>query len=141
MPAQGKVVQVIGPVVDVEFPPDQLPQIYNAIEIEADATVTGTGSKDGQNAKIVLEAQQELGNTWIRCVAMSSTDGVRRGTATGDTGKPITIPVGEGSLGRILNVLGQPIDMKGPIQSSTEYPIHRKPPSLEDQETQPRIFE
>ncbi|MDE3077331.1 MAG: F0F1 ATP synthase subunit beta, partial [Chloroflexota bacterium] len=145
MPGQGKVVQVIGPVVDVEFPPDQLPDIHNAIEIYADPIVTGeVASGNGSAAKgpkIVLEAQQELGNNWIRCVAMSSTDGVRRGTVAMDTGMPIRVPVGEGVLGRILNVLGEPIDEKGPINATAALPIHRPAPTLEEQETQPQLFE
>ncbi|MHB8621611.1 MAG: F0F1 ATP synthase subunit beta [Chloroflexota bacterium] len=162
MPGQGRVVQVIGPVVDVEFPSNQLPDIYNAIEIHADASVAGeatemgaggdgravaspaTGNGHSLNSdapKIVLEAQQELGNNWIRCVAMSSTDGVRRGTVAIDTGAPIKVPVGEGTLGRIFNVLGEPIDEKGPVDAAAYYSIHRNPPSLEEQETQARLFE
>ncbi|MGH2363542.1 MAG: F0F1 ATP synthase subunit beta [Chloroflexota bacterium] len=135
MPAEGKVVQVIGPVVDVEFPPEHLPDIYNAIEIQPAA-------EDGVTAqKIVLEAQQLLGNNWVRCVSMSSTDGLRRGARALDTGSPIKVPVGEGSLGRIFNVLGEPIDEKGPVATDLYYPIHRPAPSLEEQETQPQLFE
>ncbi len=146
MPGQGKVVQVIGPVVDVEFPPDQLPDIYNAVEIHADPSVAGTDGTDtavidSKGPKITLEAQQLLGNNWVRCVAMSSTDGVRRGSVAIDTGAPITIPVGPAALGRILNVLGEPIDGKGPVVTDTHYSIHRPAPSLEDQETQPHVFE
>src|SRR5579883_610079 len=145
MPGQGTVVQVIGAVVDVEFPPDALPEIYNAVIIHADPKVSAEGaSSNGHGSEgeaITLEVQQQLGNNWVRCVAMSPTDGVRRGSAALDTGKPIAVPVGKATLGRIFNVLGQPIDEKGPVQTDTTYPIHRPAPSLEDQETQPRLFE
>lgn len=139
MPATGTVVQVIGAVVDVEFPPDQLPEIYNAVVIHADARMSGDASGEGQ--AITLEVQQQLGNNWVRCVAMSPTDGVRRGSAAVDTGLPISVPVGKATLGRIFNVLGEPIDEKGPANAEKTYPIHRAAPSLEDQETQPRLFE
>jgi F-type H+-transporting ATPase subunit beta len=144
MPAEGKVVQVIGAVVDVEFPPDQLPEIYNAVIIHADPKVTAGGSSNGhggEGPQITLEVQQQLGNNWVRCVAMSPTDGVRRGTVAVDTGKPISVPVGKATLGRIFNVLGEPIDEQGPANAEKTYPIHRDAPSLEDQETQPRLFE
>ena len=146
MPAEGKVVQVIGAVVDVEFPPDQLPEIYNAVTIHADTKASADGASSngqgsGQGEAITLEVQQQLGNNWVRCVAMSPTDGVRRGTVAVDTGQPIAVPVGKATLGRIFNVLGQPIDEKGPANAEKTYPIHREAPSLEDQETQPRLFE
>jgi len=145
MPAKGKVVQVIGPVVDVEFPPDQLPDIYNAVIIHADPKVSNDGASSngsaGEGTAITLEVQQQLGNNWVRCVAMSPTDGVRRGTEATDTGQAISVPVGKGTLGRIFNVLGQPIDEKGPVYTEKTYPIHRPAPSLADQETQPRLFE
>ncbi len=144
MAAQGKVVQVIGPVVDIEFPPDQLPAIYNAIIIHAEAQVSGESAGSNGHAEgpaITLEVQQQLGNNWVRAVAMSSTDGVRRGTIAIDTGAPIKVPVGKATLGRIFNVLGEPIDEKGPVVTEMHYPIHRHAPSLEDQETQPRLFE
>jgi F-type H+-transporting ATPase subunit beta len=145
MPAEGKVVQVIGAVVDVEFPPDSLPEIYNAVIVHADPRVSA-GAAGGNGAAptgtpITLEVQQQLGNNWVRCVAMSPTDGLKRGATATDTGKPIAVPVGKATLGRIFNVLGQPIDEKGPVNAEKTYPIHRPAPPLEDQETQPRLFE
>jgi F-type H+/Na+-transporting ATPase subunit beta len=128
--ATGKVVEVVGPVVDVEFPPDEMPEIYNAVEITM---------PDG-NA-LIAEVQQHLGNNWVRAVAMSSTDGLRRGTEARDTGAPITVPVGPAALGRIFNVLGQPVDGKGPVTAEQSYPIHRPAPDLEDQEVRPQVFE
>ncbi|MCC6176325.1 MAG: F0F1 ATP synthase subunit beta [Chloroflexi bacterium] len=141
--ATGKVIQIIGPVVDVEFPPDQLPDIYNAVEIPlevqgADGSGNGTG---GEAGKLVVEVQQHLGNNWVRCVAMGSTDGMRRGMPATDTGAPIQVPVGNVTLGRIFNVLGQPIDEAGPVVSDTMYPIHRPAPSFEEQQVQPEMFE
>ncbi|HZT08172.1 MAG TPA: F0F1 ATP synthase subunit beta [Chloroflexota bacterium] len=128
--ATGKVVEVVGPVVDVEFPPEQMPEIFNALEITMP-----------DNSTLVAEVQQHLGNNWVRAVAMSSTDGLRRGTEARDTGGPISVPVGPAALGRIFNVLGQPVDGKGPVDTSTRYPIHRPAPSLEDQEVRPEVFE
>ncbi len=128
--ASGKVVEVVGPVVDVEFPPEQMPEIFNALEITMP-----------DNSTLVAEVQQHLGNNWVRAVAMSSTDGLRRGTEARDTGGPISVPVGPAALGRIFNVLGQPVDGKGPVDTSTRYPIHRPAPSLEDQEVRPEVFE
>jgi F-type H+-transporting ATPase subunit beta len=136
----GKVVQVIGPVVDVEFPPDQLPDIYNAIEIPLEATGSD-GTNGNGNSKLVVEVQQHLGNNWVRCVAMGSTDGLSRGVDAVDTGAPIQVPVGPATLGRIFNVLGQPIDEGGPVAAETHYPIHRPSPSLEEQRTTPEVFE
>jgi F-type H+/Na+-transporting ATPase subunit beta len=139
--ATGRVVQVIGPVVDVEFPPDQLPDIYNAVEIPlAVQALEGEGSA-GASDTLVVEVQQHLGNNWVRCVAMGSTDGLKRGTTGRDTGAPIRVPVGPTTLGRIFNVLGQPIDEGGPVQAEEYYPIHRPSPSLEEQRTTPEIFE
>src|SRR5688500_7216299 len=123
--ATGKIVQVMGPVVDIEFPPDQLPEIYNSIEVTYD---------DGH--VLTLETQQHLGNDWGRAVAMSSTDGLRRGMEALDTGQPIAVPVGPETLGRILNVVGGPIDEKGPIEANVVYPIHRPAPSFAEQSTQ-----
>jgi F-type H+-transporting ATPase subunit beta len=123
-------VQIIGPVLDIEFPPDQLPAIYNAVRIEAE-----------DSEPLIVEVQQHLGNNWVRAVAMSTTDGLRRGMKAVDTGDAITVPVGPETLGRIFNVLGEPIDLKGPVTAATHYPIHRPSPSLEDQEVVPHVFE
>ena len=115
--ASGTILQITGPVVDVQFPPDRLPEIYNALEITRD---------DG--SILTLETQSHLGNDAVRAIAMSSTDGLRRGTAVLDIGAPITVPVGPETLGRILNVVGQPIDEAGPVIAKTHYPIHRPAP-------------
>jgi F-type H+-transporting ATPase subunit beta len=134
--ATGKVIQIIGPVVDVEFPPEQLPDIYNAVEIPLEVQTAG-----GTQSKLVVEVQQHLGNNWVRCVAMGSTDGLKRGVEATDTGGPITVPVGPPTLGRIFNVLGQTIDEAGDVEADTFYPIHRPAPTFQDQETQPEMFE
>jgi F-type H+-transporting ATPase subunit beta len=128
--ATGKIVQVLGPVVDIEFPADQLPEIYNAVDVTLD---------DGSS--LVLETQSHLGNDWVRTVAMSSTDGLRRGMNATDTGETIAVPVGPEALGRIINVVGAPIDQQGPIEAKTIYPIHRPAPSFEDQSTSVEVFE
>jgi F-type H+-transporting ATPase subunit beta len=128
--AQGRVVQIIGTVVDVEFPPDALPQIYNAVDIEID------GGK-----KIVAEVQQHLGNSWVRCLTMDSTDGLRRGAVAQDAGRPIQVPVGEPCLGRLFNVLGEPIDDLGPVKADEHWPIHRPAPPLAERETTPQVLE
>ncbi len=129
--ATGRVVQVTGPVVDVEFPADHLPDIYNAVEITI----------EGQEETLVAEVQQHLGNDWVRAVAMSSTDGLERGAKAVDTGGPIRVPVGEATLGRIFNVLGRPVDLKGPAGTTETYPIHRPAPSFADQSTTAEMFE
>ncbi|HEY63750.1 MAG TPA: F0F1 ATP synthase subunit beta [Caldilineae bacterium] len=132
----GRIVQVMGAVVDVAFPPGELPEIYHALIVDR------TGSDGtGDSGKLVLEVQQHLGNEWVRCVAMGSTDGLRRGMLVTDTGAPITVPVGEGTLGRIFNVLGEPIDERGEVQADDYYPIHRPAPSFEDQVTEVQVFE
>ena len=127
--ATGKVVQIFGPVVDVEFEPEQLPAIYNALETRIDGR------------RLVLEVQQHMGNNWVRTVAMSSTDGLKRDSEVTDTGSPITVPVGDQTLGRIFNVLGEPIDEQGPVETKLRYSIHRPAPSFEELETTPRVFE
>ena len=127
---RGRVVQIMGPVVDVEFPVEELPEIYHALEIE----------RDGQ-PPLILEVQTHLGKNWVRTVAMDTTDGLRRGVHAVDTGAPIAMPVGEATLGRLFNVLGQPIDGKGPVEADTYYPIHRPPPPFEEQVTTPEFFE
>lgn len=134
---KGKVVQIIGPVVDVEFSAADLPDLYNGIRIEQDAD-----ESTGQPAiRVVLEVAQHLGENRVRAVAMSSTDGLTRGMEVVDTGGPIQVPVGRQNLGRILNVLGEPVDQLGPIQSEKFYPIHRPTPPLIDQETSTEVFE
>ncbi|MBI5709771.1 MAG: F0F1 ATP synthase subunit beta [Candidatus Eisenbacteria bacterium] len=127
----GKIVQVIGPTVDVEFDADKLPRILDAIRIE-DAE---------KGIRLTVEAALHIGDNIVRCVAMSSTDGLVRGMPAQDTGAPISVPVGEQGLGRIFNLLGEPIDGKGPVKAEKTYPIHRPPPSFEDQETTIQIFE
>ncbi len=161
---QGKVLQIMGPVVDVEFPAEQLPGIYNAVEIPLDRqTLDALGEanmggrleiKDVSKAdskmvqggisstsRIIVEVQQHLGNNAVRCVAMSSTDGLRRGMAANDLGGPISVPVGTGTLGRIFNVLGDAIDERGPVVSEKRYSIHRAAPNFEDITTEARMFE
>jgi F-type H+-transporting ATPase subunit beta len=130
--AEGKVLRVIGPVVDAEFPADELPAIMNAVELWLDES----GSE-----KLVVEVQLHLGNNWVRCVSMGPTEGLRRGSKAIDLGAPITVPVGEATLGRIFNVLGEPIDDAGPVNAETRYPIHRPAPSLIEQQTTPEVFE
>jgi F-type H+-transporting ATPase subunit beta len=130
----GRVLQVIGPVIDVEFLPDQLPAIYNAVSIE--------GDNDGAKIKIIAEVMQHLGDSTVRCVAMSSTDGLMRGMAAIDTGAPIKVPVGQGTLGRIFNVLGETVDNDpAPVVADDHWPIHRPAPKLEDQTTSTEILE
>ncbi len=128
--ATGRVIQITGPVVDIEFPAGQLPGINNAVEIQ----------REGQ-VPLTCEVQQHLGNNWVRAVAMTTTDGLARGTAVRDTGAPITVPVGEVTLGRVFDVLGHPIDGKGPVEAEHHLPIHRRPPAFEDQTTEVEVFE
>jgi F-type H+/Na+-transporting ATPase subunit beta len=128
--ATGKVIQITGPVVDVEFPAGHLPAIYNAVEIE----------RDGQEP-LVCEVQQHLGNNWVRTVAMTTTDGLARGVSVVDTGAPITVPVGEVTLGRVFDVLGRPIDGKGEVKAEHMLPIHREPPPFDQQVTDVEVFE
>jgi F-type H+-transporting ATPase subunit beta len=133
----GKIVQVIGPVVDVEFEPGRLPAIYNALLVQ------GVENKDifAYSEKLTLEVAQHLGESQVRAVAMASTDGLTRGMSVLDTGAPISIPVGKETLGRILNIVGEPVD-KGPALKTTKtYPIHRPAPPFEDQSTQVEMFE
>ncbi len=131
----GKVVQVIGPVVDVEFEPDRLPELLTALSIE-------TGGNGGPPVSVVCEVQQHIGRNQVRAVAMSSTDGLVRGTKVVDTGAAISVPVGEAALGRILNVLGEPVDDGAPIPDDVErWPIHRQPPAFVDLEPKTEVFE
>ena len=126
----GRVVQIQGGVVDVEFPEGDLPEIYEAIEIPLD---------DGE--MLVLEVQKHLSNNRVRTISMGTTDGLQRGVPARRTGAPIKVPVGEATLGRIFNVLGQPVDNKGPVNAKLYYPIHRPAPSFEEQSTRVEVFE
>ena len=131
---KGNIVQVIGPVVDVEFPNEEkLPKIYNALEVEYEVS--------GNPTKLTLEVQQHLGESWVRSIAMSSTEGLKRGMGVTDTGGPISVPVGEGVLGRLFNVTGDPIDNRGPVKFTKRYPIHRPAPELTEQDTRVQILE
>ncbi len=128
--ADGKVSQIIGTVIDIEFPPEQLPALFNAVDIFGE---------DGH--KVVSEVQQHVGNNWVRCLAMDITDGLKRGDRAVDTGKAISVPVGQGALGRLFNVLGEPLDNVGEVAASDYWPIHRDAPKYEDQETKAQMLE
>ena len=125
----GKVVQVIGTVVDVEFPPDELPALFNAVEIATDGD------------KLTLEVEQHVGNNWVRCLALGPTEGLSRGAEAIDTGAPVMVPVGQETLGRLFNVTGEPLDNLGPVEPQQYWPIHRPPPSFEEQETSTELLE
>jgi F-type H+-transporting ATPase subunit beta len=131
----GRVVQVIGPVLDLQFEEQNLPSIYNAIR------VTSEGFNVPKPIDLIAEVQQHLGEGRVRCVSMKPSEGVVRGMKAYDTGKPIAVPVGRATLGRVMNVLGEAVDELGPIKSDTYYPIHRPAPSLEDQSTTLEMFE
>lgn len=125
----GRIVQVTGAVVDIEFPPEQQPEIYHSVEIDREGTV------------VIAEVQQQLGNDRVRCVVMDTTDGIRRGMEAKDTGAPIAVPVGPATLGRIFNVIGETIDYGEPVKTTQTSPIHRHAPNFEDQVTTPQFFE
>ncbi len=127
--AKGKVVQVIGTVVDIEFPPGELPTIYNAVEIPRDSS------------KMVLEVEAHIGNNLVRCCSLSPTEGLERGAEAIDTGAALSVPVGEATLGRLFNVIGEPLDNLGTVKAKEHWSIHRPPPSLEEQETTTEILE
>jgi len=127
--AKGRIAQIIGTVVDVEFPPDQLPAINNAIEIRQDGS------------KIILEVQHHIGNNWARCLALSPTDGLQRGVDAIDTGAAISVPVGRGTLGRLFNILGEPLDNLGTVKAEEHWPIHRPPPPFTEQVTSTEMLE
>ena len=129
----GRIVQVIGPVIDAEFDPANMPELYNAIEL--------VWEHEGEAQRLVFEVAQHIGRGQVKAVAMDSTDGVRRGMEVVDTGQPITVPVGEAVLGRILNVLGEPVDEKGPVEAAERWPIHREAPKLVRLEPKTEIFE
>jgi len=127
--AKGRVAQVIGTVVDIEFPPDELPTLNNAIEIPQNG------------GKLVLEVQHHVGNNWARCIALAPTDGIERGSEAIDTGAPIAVPVGRETLGRLFNIQGEPLDNLGPVNTKERWPIHRPPPPFTEQETKIEILE
>ena len=127
--AKGNVVQVIGTVIDMEFPPGELPAINNGIVISQDGT------------EIIAEAQQHIGNNWVRGIALTATEGLQRGAEAVDMGTPIMVPVGKETLGRLFNVFGEPLDGIGEVKTDLHYPIHRTPPPLDEQETTPQILE
>ena len=128
--ATGRVVQVLGGVVDVEFPPEQLPKIFEAIQVP----------REGKDA-LILEVQNHLGDNWVRTLAMDATDGLQRGVPAFATGDSIQVPVGQETLGRIFNVLGRPVDGLGPVDAQIRYPIHRPAPAFADQSTRVEVFE
>ncbi len=128
--ANGRIVQILGGVVDVEFPSEHMPNVYDALEVIEDGRV-----------RMVLEVEKHLGNNWARCVAMDSTDGLKRGMTVRGTESPIMVPVGPATLGRIFNVLGQAVDNKGPVNAEMRYPIHRPAPEFKDQSTKVEVFE
>src|SRR5436853_821887 len=134
MANEGKVIQVIGPVVDIEFDESSLPPIYQALNIISD------GFEVPVPINIIVEVQQHLGEGRCRCVAMEPTEGLIRGMKVIDTGSPITVPVGPATLGRVLNVIGQPVDQLGPVHSETQYPIHRHAPTFQDQASESQMF-
>ena len=127
--ASGKITQVIGTVVDVEFPSDEMPAIFNALETNV----------DGQ--KLVLEVEQHIGNNWVRCLAMGPTDGLKRGTEVSDTQNPISVPVGDRTMGRLFNALGDTIDNLEDVGDAEKWPIHRSPPSFDQQATEVEMLE
>jgi F-type H+-transporting ATPase subunit beta len=130
---KGRIHEIIGPVVDIKFHPDELPELQNAIKIPV--------KRGDEETDIVVEVAQHKGDDEVRCISLSSTDGLARGMAAYDTGNPIEVPVGRGVLGRMFNVLGQPIDEKGEVKADKYLPIHRQAPKFEDQSTDAQIFE
>src|SRR5258707_203946 len=128
---KGKIVQVVGPVVDVEFP-ERLPGIYSALTVDYQV--------QDQPINLTLEVQQHLGDKWVRTVSMSGTEGLKRGYEAIDTGAPISMPVGEGVMGRVFDVCGNPVDERGPVKAEKYYPIHRPAPKLVEQSTSPQVL-
>src|SRR6185436_14493908 len=132
----GRIVQIIGPVVDVEFEAGYLPAIYNALRIQAPA------KEGGEALDVIAEVEQHLGENRVRAVAMKPTDGMQRGMKAVDLGEPISMPVGPETLGRVMNVIGEPVDfLDRPVETKQRWPIHRAPPTLEDQSTDLKMFE
>lgn len=131
----GRIVQIVGPVVDIEFPQVNLPPIRNAIKINRERVLAD------QTPELTVEVVQHLGDNRVRCIALASTDGLKRGMVAYDTGGPITVPVGEKTLGRLINVVGEPIDERGAVEAEKRYQIHRHPPPLEEQETKTEVLE
>ncbi len=131
----GRIIQVIGPVLDIEFKDAELPEIYNAVRVTSDGIDTPIP------VNIIVEVEQHLGDNKVRCVSMNPTDGLARGMKAVDLGGSIQVPVGECTLGRVMNVIGEPVDYLGPIEAKVKYPIHRPPPSLEQQSTKLEMFE
>jgi F-type H+-transporting ATPase subunit beta len=130
---EGKIVQVIGSTLDAEYPKDQLPEIYDALIVDFEAA--------GETSRLTCEVQQHLGDNRVRAVALGSTDGLVRGTKILNTGSPVTVPVGEATLGRVFNLLGEPVDKKGPVDAKERRPIHQPPPEFKDLEPKTQIFE
>ena len=129
----GKVVQIIGPVLDIEFAGGHLPDIYNAVRV--------IGKAGEVDVEVIVEVEQHLGENRVRAVAMKPTDGLQRGMSAEDLGAPISMPVGPETLGRVLNVLGEPVDDPGrPVQTKERWPIHRSAPTLEEQSTELKMF-
>lgn len=127
--SSGKIIQIIGTVVDVEFPSDALPKLFDALEV------------DNTGETLVLEVQQHIGNNWVRCLALGTTDGLARGIEVVNTGDKVTVPVGEATLGRLFDVTGNPLDGLGPVEAEVSLPIHRDPPAFEDQNTSVEVLE
>ncbi|HZA13740.1 MAG TPA: F0F1 ATP synthase subunit beta, partial [Myxococcaceae bacterium] len=132
--ATGRVTQVLGPVVDVEFPPGVLPEVFTALRVS-------NGSISNEPNNLTIEVAQHLGENSVRCIAMDSTEGLSRGQPVLNTGAPIQVPVGKPTLGRILNVVGDPVDERGPVHAQKFYPIHRAPPLFTEQSVKVEIFE
>src|SRR5438270_282027 len=135
----GHIVQITGPVVDVEFEEGHVPDIYTALEIDVDNSQAEDNAAAGN--RVVLEVEQSLGNNWVRAVSMNPTEGLARGMNVRNTGQPISVPVGEAVLGRVFNVIGDPVDDKGPVQTNERLPIHRDPPAFQELATSPQLFE
>jgi len=127
--AVGKIVQVIGTVIDVEFPPDELPNLFDALQL------------DNSGEKLILEVQQHVGNNWVRCLALGSTEGLARGTEVNDTGAKVMVPVGQETLGRLFDVTGTPLDNLGPVESALTWPIHRDPPAFDELSSEIELLE